>query len=224
MYNSKTVRIFPSTTAALNPQTIRVSPSPQIVKSSFCKPASLHAFSRRIGGSMIGSVVSTHVLCARQRRRQMTKPKISESKRRTPSASRAPSSPARRGISARCLPATRAGSTTSTAAHTHCNKIDKEMKANRRVSTAMYKRRTAPRATHPIGSSARSNSPNRAPISANAGHTGTLSSSSFSCTVRYPVSPAKYTFIPGAAAAAEESWAPGTSSTAHEAHSVCHRS
>jgi hypothetical protein len=53
----------------------------------------------------------------------------------------------------------------------------------------------------------------RSPTSANAGHTGALSSSSPSRTVLYPVLPAKYSFL-----------CVWRSSTTHAAQSVCHLS
>lgn len=67
---------------------------------------------------------------------------------------------------------------------------------------------------------AKSKGPRRSPISANAGHTGTVFSSSPSNTVRYAVSPAKYTFF----GSVLELPAGMTSSIAHEAHSVAARS
>ena len=67
--------------------------------------------------------------------------------------------------------------------------------------------------TYPIGNNAMSTPPKRSPTWAKAGQTGTLSSSSPSRTVRYPVSPAKYTFL--------FEW---RSSTTHAAQRACHRS
>ena len=67
--------------------------------------------------------------------------------------------------------------------------------------------------TNPMGNNAMSTPPKRSPTSANAGHTGTLSSSSPSRTVRYPVSPAKYSFL-----------CVWRSSTTHAAQSACHLS
>jgi hypothetical protein len=64
-----------------------------------------------------------------------------------------------------------------------------------------------------MGNNATSTPPKRSPTSANAGHTGTLSSSSPSRTVRYPVSPAKYSFL-----------CVWRSSTTHAAQSACHLS
>ena len=64
-----------------------------------------------------------------------------------------------------------------------------------------------------MGNNATSTPPKRSPTSANAGHTGTLSSSSPSRTVPYPVSPAKYSFL-----------CVWRSSTTHAAQSACHLS
>ena len=64
-----------------------------------------------------------------------------------------------------------------------------------------------------MGINATSMPPKRSPTSANAGHTGTLSSSSPSRTVRYPVLPAKYTFL-----------CVWRSFTTHAAQSACHQS
>lgn len=66
---------------------------------------------------------------------------------------------------------------------------------------------------YPMGNNATSTPPKRSPTSANAGHTGTLSSSSPSRTVLYPVSPAKYSFL-----------CVWRSSTTHAAQSACHLS
>lgn len=73
--------------------------------------------------------------------------------------------------------------------------------------------------TYPIGIIARSNGPSLSPISLKAGQTGTFSGSSPSQIVRYPVSPAKYTFLGGSVLSLS-----GTSSRVQEAHNVCHRS
>lgn len=62
---------------------------------------------------------------------------------------------------------------------------------------------------------AKSNGPNFSPISLNAGHVGTASGSSPVLTDLYPVSPAKYAFLPAL---------PVRSSTAHEDQSVWNRS
>ena len=64
-----------------------------------------------------------------------------------------------------------------------------------------------------MGNNATSTPPKRSPTSVNAGHTGTLSSSSPSRTVRYPVSPAKYSFL-----------CVWRSSTTQAAQSACHLS
>lgn len=74
-------------------------------------------------------------------------------------------------------------------------------------------KRVRVRHAYPMGNNATSTLPKRSPTSANAGHTGTLFSSSPSLTVRYPVSPAKYSFL--------FDW---RSSTTHAAQSACHRS
>ena len=66
---------------------------------------------------------------------------------------------------------------------------------------------------YPMGNKATSTPPKRSPTSENAGHTGTLSSSSPSWTVLYPVSPAKYSFL-----------CVWRSSTTHAAQSACHLS
>ncbi len=72
---------------------------------------------------------------------------------------------------------------------------------------------TERKALYPMGNSATSTPPKRSPTSANTGHTGTLFSSSPSRTVRYPVSPAKYSFL-----------CVWRSSTTHAAQSACHLS
>ncbi len=60
----------------------------------------------------------------------------------------------------------------------------------------MRERHTNENLTYPIGIIAKSKPPKRSPISLNAGQTGLSASSSPSLTDRYPVSPAKYTFLP----------------------------
>ncbi len=60
----------------------------------------------------------------------------------------------------------------------------------------MRERNADENCTYPIGIIARSNPLKRSPISLKAGHTGLSASSSPSLTDRYPVSPAKYTFLP----------------------------
>jgi hypothetical protein len=95
--------------------------------------------------------------------------------------------------------------------------------------------------SHPMGRRARSKPPSFSPASANAGQTGTLSSSSPERTVRYPVSPPKNNLDPtdasvrvnsatgqGAEMVRERIPVPGaeecSSSRAHEPQSVFHLS